>query len=103
MQVYTYKQNALTRQKVQPMHDSSIRGVEDMATLEDLHDGAIMHNLFLRYQQRQIYVSLYQLARPLCPVKLVKVLEFTIRIGNNFLENTNHMFRFCFHTNSHFI
>uniref|UniRef100_A0A8C4IL90 Myosin X n=1 Tax=Dicentrarchus labrax TaxID=13489 RepID=A0A8C4IL90_DICLA len=54
-QVYTYKQNALTRQKVQPMHHSSIRGVEDMATLEDLHDGAILHNLFLRYQQRHIY------------------------------------------------
>ncbi|XP_045907029.1 unconventional myosin-X isoform X2 [Micropterus dolomieu] len=54
-QVYTYKQNALTRQKVQPMHHSSIRGVEDMATLEDLHDGAIMHNLFQRYQQRHIY------------------------------------------------
>uniref|UniRef100_A0A3P9Q8P5 Myosin X n=1 Tax=Poecilia reticulata TaxID=8081 RepID=A0A3P9Q8P5_POERE len=54
-QVYTYKQNALTRQKVQPMHHSSVRGVEDMATLEDLHDGAIMHNLHQRYQQRQIY------------------------------------------------
>ncbi|KAM6919105.1 unconventional myosin-X [Xenentodon cancila] len=54
-QVYTYKQNALTRQKVHPMHHSSIKGVEDMATLEDLHDGAIMHNLFLRYQQRHIY------------------------------------------------
>uniref|UniRef100_A0A096M2U3 Myosin X n=1 Tax=Poecilia formosa TaxID=48698 RepID=A0A096M2U3_POEFO len=54
-QVYTYKQNALTRQKVQPMHHSSVRGVEDMATLEDLHDGAIMHNLYQRYQQRQIY------------------------------------------------
>ncbi|XP_029309150.1 unconventional myosin-X [Cottoperca gobio] len=54
-QVYTYKQNALSRQKVQPMHHSSIRGVEDMSTLEDLHDGAIMHNLFLRYQQRHIY------------------------------------------------
>ncbi|XP_031733049.1 unconventional myosin-X-like [Anarrhichthys ocellatus] len=56
-QVYTYKQNALSRQKVQPMHHSSIRGVEDMSALEDLHDGAIMHNLFLRYQQRHIYVS----------------------------------------------
>ncbi|KAL0966723.1 hypothetical protein UPYG_G00299320 [Umbra pygmaea] len=54
-QVYTYKQNALTRQKVQPMHPSSVRGVEDMATMEDLHDGAIMHNLHIRYQQRNIY------------------------------------------------
>lgn len=39
------------------MRPSSLGGVEDMATLEDLHDGAIMHNLFLRYQQRHIYVS----------------------------------------------
>ncbi|KAM6954047.1 unconventional myosin-X [Aplochiton taeniatus] len=54
-QVYTYKQNALSRQKVQPMHQSSVLGVEDMATLEDLHDGAIVHNLLLRYQQRSIY------------------------------------------------
>ncbi|XP_037538371.1 unconventional myosin-X [Nematolebias whitei] len=54
-QVYTYKQNALTRQKVQPMHHSSITGVEDMSALEDLHEGAIMHNLFQRYQQRHIY------------------------------------------------
>uniref|UniRef100_A0A669E868 Myosin X n=1 Tax=Oreochromis niloticus TaxID=8128 RepID=A0A669E868_ORENI len=54
-QVYTYKQNTLTRQKVQPMHRSSIKGVEDMASLEDLHDGAIMHNLSLRYKQKHIY------------------------------------------------
>lgn len=59
-QVYTYKQNTLTRQKVQPMHRSSIRGVEDMASLEDLHDGAIMHNLYLRYKQKYIYVSFLQ-------------------------------------------
>uniref|UniRef100_A0AAV2JSU9 Myosin motor domain-containing protein n=1 Tax=Knipowitschia caucasica TaxID=637954 RepID=A0AAV2JSU9_KNICA len=54
-QVYTYKQNALTRQKVQPMHLSSVRSVEDMSALDDLHDGAIMYNLYLRYQQRLIY------------------------------------------------
>ncbi|KAG7273321.1 LOW QUALITY PROTEIN: hypothetical protein CRUP_014431, partial [Coryphaenoides rupestris] len=47
--------NALSRQKVQAMHPSSIEGVEDMATLEDLHDGAIMHNLHLRYKHRKIY------------------------------------------------
>ncbi|KAI1902045.1 hypothetical protein AGOR_G00040680, partial [Albula goreensis] len=37
------------------MHPSSSTGVEDMAALGDLHDGAIMHNLFLRYQQKNIY------------------------------------------------
>lgn len=56
LQVFTYKQNALTWQKVQPMRLSG-GGVEDMAALEELHDGAIMHNLFLRYQQGHIYVS----------------------------------------------
>lgn len=61
LQVFTYKQSTLTWQKVQPMHHSSIRGVEDMSTLEDLHDGAIMHNLFLRYQHRHVYVSVAQL------------------------------------------
>ncbi|KPP63318.1 hypothetical protein Z043_118435, partial [Scleropages formosus] len=54
-QVYTYKQNTLTRQKVHAMHPSSISGVEDMASLGDLHDGAIMHNLYLRYRQKKIY------------------------------------------------
>jgi myosin heavy subunit len=55
--VYTYKQNALSRQKVQAMHPSSIQGVEDMSTLAELHEAAIMHNLFLRYQKDLIYVS----------------------------------------------
>ncbi|XP_076600770.1 unconventional myosin-X isoform X1 [Chaetodon auriga] len=70
-QVYTYKQNALTRQKVQPMHHSSIRGVEDMATLEDLHDGAIMHNLFLRYQQRHIYTYIGSILAAVNPYQLL--------------------------------
>uniref|UniRef100_A0A9J7ZN00 Myosin X n=1 Tax=Cyprinus carpio carpio TaxID=630221 RepID=A0A9J7ZN00_CYPCA len=43
------------RQRVYPMHNSSINGVEDMATLQDLHDGAILHNLQLRYTQKSIY------------------------------------------------
>ncbi|KAJ3594568.1 hypothetical protein NHX12_003875 [Muraenolepis orangiensis] len=63
-QVYSYKQSSLSRQKVQPMHPSSVEGVEDMATLEDLHDGAIMHNLHLRYQHRKIYVRTHLLASP---------------------------------------
>ncbi|XP_060899643.1 unconventional myosin-X [Labrus mixtus] len=70
-QVYTYKQNALTRQKVQAMHHSSIRGVEDMATLEDLHDGAIMHNLFLRYQQRHIYTYIGSILAAVNPYQLL--------------------------------
>uniref|UniRef100_A0A3P9IE74 Myosin motor domain-containing protein n=1 Tax=Oryzias latipes TaxID=8090 RepID=A0A3P9IE74_ORYLA len=70
-QVYTYKQNALSWQKVQPMHHSSIRGVEDMATLEDLHDGAVMHNLFLRYQQRHIYTYIGSILAAVNPYQLL--------------------------------
>ncbi|XP_077368004.1 unconventional myosin-X isoform X2 [Festucalex cinctus] len=58
-QAYTYKQSALTRDKLRAMRGGAgggtEAGVEDMAALEDLHDGAIMHNLFLRYRQKRIY------------------------------------------------
>ncbi len=64
VQVYTYKQNAVSRQRVYPMHSSSINGVEDMATLLDLHDGAILHNLQLRYTQKSIYVSKHTAKSP---------------------------------------
>lgn len=54
----THLQRAeLDRETVYPMHPSSIHGVEDMSTLAELHEGAIMHNLFLRYQKDNIYVS----------------------------------------------
>lgn len=46
----------VNREMVYPMHPSSIEGVEDMSTLAELHEAAIMHNLFLRYQKDYIYV-----------------------------------------------
>ncbi|KAF7245278.1 Unconventional myosin-X, partial [Varanus komodoensis] len=54
-EVYTYKQRSITHQKVTAMQPTSAEGLEDMAALVDLHEGAIMHNLFLRYQQNKIY------------------------------------------------
>ncbi|TMS06556.1 Unconventional myosin-X [Larimichthys crocea] len=52
-----YLQKAdLNRETVYPMHPSSVNGVEDMSTLAELHEAAIMHNLFLRYQKDNIYV-----------------------------------------------
>lgn len=39
------------------MHPMDEEGVDDMATLAELHGGAIMHNLHQRYKRDQIYVS----------------------------------------------
>lgn len=49
----------LNRETVYPMHPSSIHGVEDMSTLAELHEAAIMHNLFLRYKKDSIYVRVW--------------------------------------------
>lgn len=38
------------------MHLSSISGVEDMSTLAELHEAAIMRNLYIRYWEDCIYV-----------------------------------------------
>lgn len=57
LQVICLQRAELSRETVYPMHPSSIRGVEDMSTLAELHEAAIMHNLLLRYQKDNIYVS----------------------------------------------
>lgn len=56
LQVMYLQRGELNRETVYPMHPSSIHGVEDMSTLAELHEAAIMHNLFLRYEKDSIYV-----------------------------------------------
>uniref|UniRef100_A0A2K5KY11 Myosin X n=1 Tax=Cercocebus atys TaxID=9531 RepID=A0A2K5KY11_CERAT len=56
-QVFTYKQSTITHQKVTAMHPTNEEGVDDMASLTELHGGSIMYNLFQRYKRNQIYTS----------------------------------------------
>ncbi|CAI5780220.1 unconventional myosin-X isoform X1 [Podarcis lilfordi] len=70
-QVYTYKQRSITRQKVTAMQPTSSEGLEDMSALIDLHEGAIMHNLFQRYQQNKIYTYIGSIVASVNPYKTI--------------------------------
>ncbi|XP_037832026.1 unconventional myosin-X isoform X2 [Kryptolebias marmoratus] len=61
----------LSRETAYPMHPSSIHGVEDMSTLAELHEAAIMHNLFLRYQKDNIYTNIGSILAAVNPYKQI--------------------------------
>ncbi|XP_068602601.1 unconventional myosin-X [Brachionichthys hirsutus] len=70
-----YLQRAeLSRETVYLMHSSSIHGVEDMSTLAELHEAAIMHNLFLRYQKDNIYTNIGSILAAVNPYKQIRGL-----------------------------
>uniref|UniRef100_A0A8D0DDM7 Myosin X, like 1 n=1 Tax=Sander lucioperca TaxID=283035 RepID=A0A8D0DDM7_SANLU len=60
---------SLNRETVYPMLPSGIHGVEDMSTLAELHEAAIMHNLFLRYQKDNIYTNIGSILAAVNPYK----------------------------------
>uniref|UniRef100_UPI00358EF764 unconventional myosin-X-like isoform X2 n=1 Tax=Myxine glutinosa TaxID=7769 RepID=UPI00358EF764 len=53
------------------MHPASIKGVEDMSCLVELHEGAILHNLHLRYQQDLIYTFVGSILAAVNPYKVL--------------------------------
>uniref|UniRef100_A0A8C6PD54 Myosin X, like 1 n=1 Tax=Nothobranchius furzeri TaxID=105023 RepID=A0A8C6PD54_NOTFU len=56
------------------MHQSSIDGVEDMSALADLHEAAIMHNLYQRYQNDNIYTNIGSILAAVNPYKQISGL-----------------------------
>ncbi|XP_048857839.1 unconventional myosin-X [Brienomyrus brachyistius] len=64
----------VSREKVYPMHQSSIDGVEDMSALAELHEAAIMHNLHLRYRKDCIYTNIGSILAAVNPYKQISGL-----------------------------
>ncbi|KAK1903064.1 Unconventional myosin-X, partial [Dissostichus eleginoides] len=70
-----YLQKAeLNGETVYPMHPSSVHGVEDMSTLAELHEAAIMHNLLLRYKRDNIYTNIGSILAAVNPYKQISGL-----------------------------
>uniref|UniRef100_A0A8V5GAC0 Uncharacterized protein n=1 Tax=Melopsittacus undulatus TaxID=13146 RepID=A0A8V5GAC0_MELUD len=67
--VFQYPKASLTREKVLPMHQTSVDGVEDMSMLGDLHEAAILLNLHQRYQQGNIYTNIGSILASVNPYK----------------------------------
>ncbi|XP_076858240.1 unconventional myosin-X isoform X2 [Brachyhypopomus gauderio] len=73
-EVMSIDHGELDRRKVSLMHPSSCSGVEDMATLVELHEAAIMHNLFLRHQHDLIYTNIGSILAAVNPYKHISGL-----------------------------
>uniref|UniRef100_A0A671TSH9 Myosin X, like 1 n=1 Tax=Sparus aurata TaxID=8175 RepID=A0A671TSH9_SPAAU len=64
----------VTRERVYAMHQSSIDGVEDMSALAELHEAAIMHNLYQRYHKDNIYTNIGSILAAVNPYKQISGL-----------------------------
>ncbi|XP_039210307.1 unconventional myosin-X-like isoform X1 [Crotalus tigris] len=68
-EVFCYPWASLPKEKILPMHQSSVEGVEDMSLLGDLHEAAILLNLHQRYKQNHIYTSIGSILVSVNPYK----------------------------------
>ncbi|XP_077395805.1 unconventional myosin-X-like [Festucalex cinctus] len=70
-EVLYLQQAEVTRERVYAMHQSSVDGVEDMSALAELHEAAIMHNLYQRYQKDNIYTNIGSILAAVNPYKQI--------------------------------
>ncbi|XP_032355467.1 unconventional myosin-X isoform X2 [Etheostoma spectabile] len=73
-EVLYLQQAEVNRERVYAMHQSSIDGVEDMSALAELHEAAIMHNLYQRYQKDNIYTNIGSILAAVNPYKQISGL-----------------------------
>ncbi|XP_028251166.1 unconventional myosin-X [Parambassis ranga] len=81
-QVLYLQQAEVTREQVYAMHQSSIDGVEDMSALAELHEAAIMHNLYQRYQKDNIYTNIGSILAAVNPYKQIPGLYDLERVDS---------------------
>ncbi|XP_023661619.2 unconventional myosin-X [Paramormyrops kingsleyae] len=70
-EVICLQSSEVSREKLYAMHLSSINGVEDMSTLAELHEAAIMHNLYIRYWEDCIYTNIGSILAAVNPYKQI--------------------------------
>ena len=58
---------------VTPMHSTSQAGVEDMSQLADLHEGAILYNIHLRYRSNKIYTYIGSILSAINPYQVLNL------------------------------
>ncbi|XP_021163484.2 unconventional myosin-X isoform X1 [Fundulus heteroclitus] len=81
-EVFYLQQAEVTRERVYAMDQSSIDGVEDMSALAELHEAAIMHNLYQRYQKDNIYTNIGSILAAVNPYKQIPGLYDLERVDS---------------------